>query len=548
MPDHEAETDSPPEPPAFFRRHWALLALGLILLVTLAVRVRLRDVPLERDEGEYAYAGQLILEGVAPYKLAYNMKLPGTYASYAVIMAVFGQTPAGIHLGFALVNLASIALVFFIGRKLLDDIAAVVAAGVYALTSTSPGVLGLAAHATHFVVLCALGGAWFLWKAHETAKERDFFLAGILSGLAFVMKQHGIFFGVFAMGYGVWRFVAAGRRRPDNAWKNLAWLAAGLVLPYLATCLLMLGLGVFKPFWLWTVSYARVYASSVSVTMVHDILVYMGGVSVVENAAFWILGATGAVVMWWEQRLKIAMPFLLGLLMAGVAAMVTGLQLRHHYFVLVLPALALLNGVMISRAVFLIRNDKSIELFLALLAVVLCAVGVVSSLAGNGRVWFSLAPTEAGRAMFGGTLFTDTRALGEFIRTNTPPGARLAVIGSEPEIYFHSHRRSATGYIYVYPLMERQRFARQMQEEMIREIEAAKPDYVVEVKEPMSWLQREESDPHILQWWESYGPAHYEMVKLIPLMEPVPQAESDGATGLERQRGHLMLMERRREK
>jgi len=46
---------------------------------------------VERDEGEYADAGQLILQGVPPYTLAYNMKFSGTYAAYAVIMAIFGQ-------------------------------------------------------------------------------------------------------------------------------------------------------------------------------------------------------------------------------------------------------------------------------------------------------------------------------------------------------------------------------------------------------------------------------------------------------------------------
>src|SRR5882762_9918391 len=85
-------------------RHRAWIVVGLTVLFVLAVRVRLRDMPLERDEGEYAYAGQLILQGVPPYKEAYNMKLPGTYAAYALIMAVFGRSPAGIHLGLALVN------------------------------------------------------------------------------------------------------------------------------------------------------------------------------------------------------------------------------------------------------------------------------------------------------------------------------------------------------------------------------------------------------------------------------------------------------------
>jgi hypothetical protein len=38
---------------------------------------------LERDEGEYAYAGQLMLQGIPPYQLAYTMKLPGPFAAYA---------------------------------------------------------------------------------------------------------------------------------------------------------------------------------------------------------------------------------------------------------------------------------------------------------------------------------------------------------------------------------------------------------------------------------------------------------------------------------
>src|SRR6516162_6814086 len=126
------------------RRNRAWLIVGLAILFVVFIRVRLRDMPLERDEGEYAYAGQLMLQGVPPYKEAYNMKLPGTYAAYAVIMAVLGQSPAGIHFGLMLVNLASIVLMFLLGRRLLDDAAGVVAAVSYALMSLSPSVLGLA--------------------------------------------------------------------------------------------------------------------------------------------------------------------------------------------------------------------------------------------------------------------------------------------------------------------------------------------------------------------------------------------------------------------
>src|SRR6059058_5341923 len=130
------------------------LAIGAVVFI----RFRLLAIPLERDEGEYAYAGQLMLQGIPPYKLAYNMKFPGTYAAYAVIMSIFGQTITGIHLGLLLVNAATIALIFFLGRRLLNTTAGVVAAASYAVLSVSPSVQGFAAHATHFVMLPVLGG------------------------------------------------------------------------------------------------------------------------------------------------------------------------------------------------------------------------------------------------------------------------------------------------------------------------------------------------------------------------------------------------------
>ena len=93
---------------------WWTLAV-IVFGFVLAIRIRLLGIPLERDEGEYAYAGQLMLQGIPPYKLAYNMKFPGTYAAYAAIMSIFGQTIFAIHLGLLLVNAITIALDFLTG-------------------------------------------------------------------------------------------------------------------------------------------------------------------------------------------------------------------------------------------------------------------------------------------------------------------------------------------------------------------------------------------------------------------------------------------------
>ena len=99
---------------------WIFLAV-IVLGLVIAIRIRLVGIPLERDEGEYAYAGQLMLQGIPPYKLAYNMKLPGTYAAYALIMAAFGETTRGIHLGLIIVNTLTVILKFFRTRLVREN-------------------------------------------------------------------------------------------------------------------------------------------------------------------------------------------------------------------------------------------------------------------------------------------------------------------------------------------------------------------------------------------------------------------------------------------
>src|ERR1700730_14779317 len=108
-------------------RYFCYAALVIVVVVFAAIRIRLRTAPLERDEGEYAYAGQLMLQGIPPYQLAYNMKLPGTYAVYAVMMAAFVQTARGIHIGLLLVNALSIFLLYLIAARIFGAFAGLIA-------------------------------------------------------------------------------------------------------------------------------------------------------------------------------------------------------------------------------------------------------------------------------------------------------------------------------------------------------------------------------------------------------------------------------------
>src|SRR5215469_2554303 len=101
------------------KRRGTFLWLFLVLLIVTGIRIHLLDTPLERDEGEFAYGGQLMLHGVSIYKAAYTdaLKLPGTCAAYALAMAFFSQTAGGIHAAVILVVLATAILVFLLARR-----------------------------------------------------------------------------------------------------------------------------------------------------------------------------------------------------------------------------------------------------------------------------------------------------------------------------------------------------------------------------------------------------------------------------------------------
>ena len=75
----------------------------------------------------------------------------------------------------------------------------------------------------------------------------------------------------------------------------------------------------------------------------------------------------------------------------------------------------------------------------------------------------------------------------------------MAVLGSEPELYFLSRRHSVTGYIYTYGMMEPQPFARRMQDEMIHDIETSQPGFIIFVDDRMSWFRYPDSDLRIFR-------------------------------------------------
>jgi hypothetical protein len=448
-----------------------VIVLLIILAFGIMVRLRLLDLPLERDEGEYAYAGSLLLDGVPPYAQAYNMKFPGMYAVYAIIIACLGHTTAGIRTGLLLANALTTLLLYFLVRRIFSRATALIAAAAYTLFALEPTLLGLYAHATHFVNLAVV--AAFLLLTLE--RRSSAMAAGALLAIAILIKQQAAAFALFAV---VWR--------P----RRVLPLVTGAAIVGIITAALLYISGVFSRFWFWTVSYASQYVTSAAASQGWLILTTTAKAIFYFAPLLWLLAAAGLVIVFVTTHTRDQRNFVIGYTLAAIVAIAPGFYFREHYFIVLLPVASVLSGV----AVVWSRRFGRFVPAAAL------AMAIITSLMRMWGTFFVLEPDRVSKFLFARNPFVEAVQVATYLRDHTTPSDRIAILGSEPEILFYAQRRSATGYIYMYPLMEHQRYAHQMQQEAITEIEKAKPTYLVTLTNSATWLRRDDSDRTIFSW------------------------------------------------
>jgi hypothetical protein len=509
----------PDQPPSDSRVPWLVVALAV--LGAALIRARLLDVPLDRDEGEYAYMGRLLLEGSPPYARAWNMKFPGIYVVYALILGVFGPTVAAVRVGVAIATSGAIVLVFLLGRTLAGARVGAVAAVALAVLTVGHVFLGHAGYAEHFLLLPVLGGVLLLVRAVERRSAAWLFAAGAVLGLGIAVKQHALFF-VAAAAIFAWREVGV---------RRATLVLAGATVPMAAVVTWLAAAGVLERFWFWTFAYAWKYATLTPAYLAMPYLLSALMDVAPAVAAPLALGALGLPAL---GRLEPRGRRLLILLAcASVLAASVGFYFRRQYFLLTLPALAVLAGVATVWLADRVAAARGRAVGMAVAAAVLVAV-LAQPLWVQRRVLFQLEPAAVAREIYGANPFTEAQVIGRHLGARMHASDRLAVIGSEPEIYFHAERPAATGYIYTYALMESHAYARAMQQEMIREIEAAAPAYVVFVNVEYSWLRTPASDPALIEWFIRYRDRHLEQVGLVELLSPTLTAYTWGEPARDR--------------
>ncbi len=466
----------------------ALLAVAALAFVLL--RLPYATLPLERDEGEYAYVAQRMLAGDVPYRDAFDQKPPGIFAVYALALGLFGESEGAIRGSLYAWTAATAVALHFAARALAGPLAAAFAVLVFAVSSTDPRMMANVANTEHFVLLPMVLSLGCLLRALRDGRTRWWLACGALAGTACCFKQvaavHAAYLGVAAV------LVLARRPRGGTlAVRALAGMGAGALAVLLPVALVFAARGALEPFLDAVIRHNIVYAGEVSWEQGWFQLRVAAGRLAPGLGVLALLAAAGAALPGRGRAL------LAGFAVASLAAVSIGLYFRPHYFVLALPALAVLSGVALAAAARpLLRRRAPLA---AAGVAALCLLVLAPPVLANRT--FLTAPSQdaLAREIWGDNPFPEARRIGRYIGRTSAPEDTVYVVGSEPEIFFYAGRESATRYIYFYPLLSPFADARPRQEEALAEVAERRPLYVVWVNISTSLMLRSGSDPHVLE-------------------------------------------------
>ncbi|GFE62128.1 glycosyltransferase family 39 protein [Geobacter sp. AOG2] len=409
------------------RTLWVILLLMMIVALSLIVRLRFLAEPFDCDEGWYAYMGQEILRGSLPYRDLPEMKPPGGFYLYAAGIALFGPTAVGVRLYSLIISMISIIGVYFVARRMAGITAGLWGAFCLAMLSASPLMLGGSTNLEVFLIPPLLAAVWF--HSGETPPGRlGLFLSGVCIGSALFIKQVAV---PFALLLALFSFYAVPERRLSRQLRSLAWYATGVIAVSGFAVAWMAYQGILADFlhYNFTVPYRYVSKNDFSgppLGLVLDRLapeLVLGSIVAMPAALFFLLRR--------QSR-----GLLLGALLLPAAWLAVLLPGKHfpHYFVVLMPFLAIMTGIGLARL-------KQVEYPLRLAAYGVLAVVFVWCGKMAYPLYFVMTPHELSDYKYGST-FIQSEKMAEYLRSHTKKGEVFYQFGFNPELYFLSGTRA----------------------------------------------------------------------------------------------------------
>jgi len=450
-----------------------LIPVIMAFVLPFLVRMAYVHVPLERDEGAYAYGAWRMLEGDVLYKDMVDFTPPGIFYLYASAIKFFGKGIDDIRF-FTCIYMEFVLLwMFFLLKRIFTSREAWIGTAVLGFIAAEPAILGFTANKETFLLLPIIASIHLMLKGIDEHKKWLLVTAGCISGLGFFIKQQMLFFSVCMALFTIvhqWQ-------KKDRGLIPVLLFTAGGVLAGCAVCIFFFMKGAFKPFFYWVFTYTLEFGTApvdkiVMLSYLRDRI----GAILAGDVIFWAAGIYAVYMLIakkaWQGWLIVC------LIIAAALSVSAGFRFRQHYFILAAPVVAMSAGWGIARWIDAVKRlQRKMVRYILLSMLGLLIVGI--PLRSNWAYMVKDSPEEISRKLYGTNPFVEAVHIAQYIKEHTNPDDAVFVFGSEPEIYFYSERINPVKHFFIYPLTALYGLSGAFQREAVSAVKEAEPFYII---------------------------------------------------------------------
>ena len=477
--------------------HWSQwLGIAGLAALFFALRWNSCDAPLIRDEGDFAYSAQLLIQGVAPYEHAFMQKPPMVIYSYALSNLLLPQAFWSARLlAYLFVAMATV-LAGYVARLEFGRGFALPTMWLMTPMVLLPGIEQFWASVEMLQMLPVLATiAIYCYSRRHGHKPKHWFAAAFFAVTAILYKYTAL--PVLAFVFICW-FVEICRTVADrnSIWRCVIFAVAGTV----AAALIELGYFLIHDggsrLWECTVLFNRHYVMSGPfgpadfLSRLKDfwsdwkILFFLPCIGLfLQNPRIW---------------------FWFGALISAFFA--TSMSIYGHYYIIVMPFLALLGAaginVLASQLNKMFKPSPRLGGLLTVVAVLLVIHPDVP--------WLLCSPERFDELKWGGDS-SEFNFVADKVSQLSSPDDLVFIAGSEAQILYYAHRFSATRFALVYPLMIPGPDTLRYQREAIQDLEKHPPALIVFVVSPESWVRHPTTPPDFFNFLDEFLKRDYEL-------------------------------------
>ena len=202
-----------------------------------------------------------------------------------------------------------------------------------------------------------------------------------------------------------------------------------------------------------------------------------------------------------------------GVNIAGFLTIVPGYHYYGHYFLQWIPAVSLSAAIFIFSVQDILKNKFKLKYGSTVLPLIIIILPVLTNLSAKSKYYFNPNQTQILREVYGINPFPESMVIADKLNTLMKPEDKLAVFGTEIQMYVYTNKKSpsrfaGSGALLEFPVAQ----SEDWQNEFIGDVEKAAPKYLVFFSHPISWMASSKSKNLIFPWFDKFSAANYRLI------------------------------------